>query len=136
MKRISFTSNIHQYHNTIIYSIVISGLLFLYSVNLASINAFDPQGTDYVFVRNGVHMEQEMVNSNEYTILLLIHQKNVCTYQIEMVIVYRYLTKMEHSFSNGVRRGTGDGQFTVPYSVDVDSQGECLGCGTEVIIAS
>src|SRR4249919_1212117 len=55
-------------------------------------------------LKNGVHMEQEMVNSNGYMILLLIHQKNVCTYQIEMVIVYRYLTKMEHFFSNGVRK--------------------------------
>ena len=41
-----------------------------------------------------------------------------------MVIVYRYLTKMEHSFSNGVQKELEMVNFYLPVPVsDVDSQG-------------
>src|SRR4029079_11311004 len=54
--------------------------------------------------RNGVLEERGMDNSIGYTILILIPPKPVFMQWIEMVIAYRYLTKMEHFFSNGDQR--------------------------------
>ena len=123
MKRISFTSNIHQYHNTIIYSIVISGLLFLYSVNLASINAFDPQATDYVFVRKwGSHGTGDGQFQRVHDLAFDSSEKRLYVSDRDGNRIQVFDKNGTFLFKWG-SKGTGDGQFTVPYSVDVDSQG-------------
>jgi DNA-binding beta-propeller fold protein YncE len=92
-------------------------------VNSSSVSAFDPRATDYVFVKKwGSHGTGDGQFQR-------VHDLAFDPLEKRLYVSDRDGNRIQVFDKNGTflfkwgSKGIGDGQFTVPYSVDVDSQG-------------
>lgn len=126
MKTKSINCNINQWHYLVVYLLVTLGLLFLFIMFSSSISAFDPQASEYVFVKkwgtegtedgqfNRVH---DIDFNPDETLLYVVDRDNHRIQVFDKQGIFKFKW-------GGHGKGNADGQFRVPYSVDVDSKGD------------